>query len=402
MKGFSITLLGIAQICSWGSLYYSFPQIAEAVMVEFPWSRSQTYGALTLGLLLSAFSGLPIGRLIDQGHGRQVMTYGSLIAGLALILGSQLTQLLEFYLVFALLGFLHTATLYEAAFAIIAHRFNPLESKQHITTLTLWGGFAGSFFIPLNELILQQLNWQSLMLILGLINILLCAPIYSRMPPAQSHSMQHDAHSSKEMNLSKGTLWALKQPIFWALLVCFAFFAAASTAFKFHLYPLLLDKGLSISDVVLFLALLGPSQVAGRLILKLWGNHLSIIHLGIATAAVLPIVFAALAFLPTGLAWLLPFAILFGMATGTMTIIKGTAIPELLSQQSYGVINGAMNIPIKLIKALSPSIAAMIYLWSGSYQGLLELLVGFGLLATLSFVLASWITSKRHHLVELN
>ena len=29
-----ITALGIAQICSWGSIFYSFPLIAEAMRVE--------------------------------------------------------------------------------------------------------------------------------------------------------------------------------------------------------------------------------------------------------------------------------------------------------------------------------------------------------------------------------
>jgi hypothetical protein len=34
-----ITGLGIGQICSWGSVYYSFPSIAEAMGGDLGWSK---------------------------------------------------------------------------------------------------------------------------------------------------------------------------------------------------------------------------------------------------------------------------------------------------------------------------------------------------------------------------
>ncbi len=407
---FSITALGIAQICSWGTLYYSFPQLAEAMMLEFSWGKSQTYGALTLGLLLSAFAGLPVGAAIDKGHGRLVMTLGSVIAGLLFIVGSQLSSLIGFYIIFASIGFLHSATLYEAAFAVITNRFNAENSKRHITNLTLWGGFASTVFIPLNEWVLQTLNWRHLMLLIGLINIFVCALIYYRLPkPMPELIEQHRCEKQKKLKEldqktqeqkeqqnkpQRNLVWALAQPIFWALLICFAFFAAATTAFKFHLYPLLLEKGLAATEVVGLLAILGPAQVTGRILLRMFAEKISIMHLGILTASVLPIVFAAIAFLPIQFWLLVPFAILFGAATGTMTIIKGIAIPELLTREAYGVINGAMNIPIKTIKALSPSIAVFIWLVAGGYQGLLEVLIVFGIFAVVCFVLAVFVVKR--------
>jgi len=51
--------------------------------------------------------------------------------------------------IFAALGFLHSATLYDAAFSVIANNFNGEDSRRHITTLTFWGGFAGTVFIPI-------------------------------------------------------------------------------------------------------------------------------------------------------------------------------------------------------------------------------------------------------------
>jgi hypothetical protein len=72
-----ITGLGIGQIGSWGSLYYSFPMIAEAMGGDLGWSKPELYGAATIGLLLSGLAAYPVGSAIDRGHGRTIMTCAS-------------------------------------------------------------------------------------------------------------------------------------------------------------------------------------------------------------------------------------------------------------------------------------------------------------------------------------
>jgi len=398
--GFSISMLGIAQICSWGTLYYSFPQIAEAISQDLGFAKTQVYGALTLGLLLSAFAGLPFGAAIDRGLGKHVMTLGSLMAGVLLMLGSQLNSLLGFYVIFAAVGFLHSATLYDAAFSVIANNFNGHDSRRHITTLTLWGGFASTVFIPLIELLLQTSDWRTTMLVLGGINLFIGITIYGRLPkakPVKKPSLQGEAQMKGKPELksqNQGVRWALSHPMFWTLMICFAFFAATTTTFKFHLYPLLIEKGLSAQHVVAILAILGPSQVAGRVLLKLFSERISIIKLGVLTASMLPVVFLAFNYLPAQFLWLVPFAMIFGAATGTMTIVKGIAVPELLTRESYGAINGAMNVPVKVIKALSPTLAALVWVVTGSYAGLLDWLILLGGISALCFLVASFKTKR--------
>lgn len=395
LEGFSIVLLGIAQICSWGTLYYSFPQLAEAMMAEFTWSKSDAYGALTLSLLFSALAAVPVGRAIDKGLGRPLMTLASVLAGILLIAGSRIESLWAFYLVFSGVGLLQAATLYDAAFSLIANRFDMTTTKRHITTLTLWGGFAATVFIPLIEYLLQLGGWRNTMIVLGLINLSVAVLIYRCIPVARSHSTNKIHARTRKTSKSKNVTWALRQPMFWSLLFCFSLFAAAGTTFKFHLYPILLEKGLSASEVVAIIAVLGPSQVAGRFLLALFSEKLSITNLGIFMASSLPLVFIAFAYLPVSVYLLIPFAIAFGAASGIMTIVKGIAIPELLSKEAYGAINGAMNVPVKLIKAFSPWIAAALWYVSGSYHAVLISLAFIGLLSVVSFVIATKVESYR-------
>jgi MFS family permease len=135
-----ITGLGIGQICSWGSLYYSFPLIAEAMGRDLGYSKPELYGAAALGLVLTGLASYPAGVAIDRGHGRALMTVGSVLAGLLLLAWSQVGHLAVFYLLFAGIGLLQAATLYEPAFAVVARRFGAGNARNAMTVLTLWGG----------------------------------------------------------------------------------------------------------------------------------------------------------------------------------------------------------------------------------------------------------------------
>ncbi|MEM9220636.1 MAG: MFS transporter [Cyanobacteria bacterium P01_F01_bin.150] len=375
----SITALGIAQICSWGTLFYSFPQIATAIENDLGWLKSEIYGALTLGLLFSALSAIPIGMAIDKGYGRVVMTVGSISAGILLIAGSQISTQFEFYLVFIGIGFLHATTLYDAAFSVIAKNFDKTETKHYIASLTLWGGFAATIFIPLIELLLSHLTWREVLVVLGVVNLTLCAGIYWALPSKKQCKKNMAAHNkSIKVTTTQGVKWAMKQPVFWSLLLCFSLFAGATTAFNFHLYPMLIEKGLPLSEVVFLIAILGPSKIAGRSLIWVFSYKMSIAKLGVLVAAVLPIVFVGFAFLPSDFWMLVPFAVAFGAATGTMTIVKGIAVPEFLTPSAYGAINGAMNMPVKVIKALAPSIAAFMWYVTNDYNALLNSLIILG------------------------
>lgn len=204
--------LGIGQICSWGALYYSFPLIAEAMGRDLGWSKTELYGAATLGLLLAAAASYPIGKAIDHGYGRIIMSLGSLAAGTLFLAWSQVSALSIFFAITAGLGALQAALLYEPAFAVIA-RHNGGGARGAITALTLWGGFASTVFIPLTQLMLDQFDWRGALIGLGLIN-LACAALYwlvigqekKTSPSFTAASLPQNDHALRE---------ALRSPVFW-------------------------------------------------------------------------------------------------------------------------------------------------------------------------------------------
>jgi hypothetical protein len=105
--------LGIGQIASWGTLYYSFPLIAERMGIDLGLSKPEVYGAATIGLLSASVAAYPVGAAIDCGHGRRVMALGSGLAGLLLLAWSQIASLWALYPLLAGIGMAQVMTLYE-------------------------------------------------------------------------------------------------------------------------------------------------------------------------------------------------------------------------------------------------------------------------------------------------
>ncbi|MFU0507493.1 MFS transporter [Pseudaminobacter sp. NGMCC 1.201702] len=92
---------------------------------DLGWSKTELYGAATCGMLLAGLAAYPVGAAIDRRHGRYLMAGASVVSGLLLAAWSQVTSIVAFYAVLAVLGCMQAATLYEPAFAVIARRVGP-------------------------------------------------------------------------------------------------------------------------------------------------------------------------------------------------------------------------------------------------------------------------------------
>lgn len=394
-KTLFISVLGLGQICSWGSLYYAFPLIAESIEREMGWTRTSLYGAATVGLVLSALASFPLGKAIDQGHGRLIMTAGSLLAGFLLLAWSQVGDLLSLYLVVALLGLLQAATLYEPAFAVIARRFGAANARGGITAVTLWGGFASTVFIPLIQLMLDAWGWRGALIGLGVINISICALAYwSVIRPDADHP---SAITTLNVGAPPSTHLrdAMRLPVFWALALAFTAHAAAFTAFTFHLYPLLMERGFDPGAVVIAMALIGPAQVGGRIAITLLARRSSMRTIGSLVVLGFPVAFAALAFLPPSYPAILFVTVLYGAANGVLTIVRGAAVPEMLTKESYGAVMGAMNIPSTVTRAFAPLAAAALWSTSQSYDLVIQAILVGSVILVVAFWLASALSRRR-------
>ena len=396
-----ITALGVGQICSWGSLYYSFPLIAETMNADLGWSKPSLYGAATLGLIATALSAYPVGIAIDRGYGRWIMGIASILAGCFLLVWSQATSIAMFYLAVTALGALQAALLYEPAFAVIARRMGPEHARPAITSLTLWGGFASTVFVPLVQWLLNQWGWREALVTLAAINVFLCATTYLIFIRPQ-HDIAAQGLVSRNVQKAQNKQAvrdALHKPVFWALLASLTTYAAVFSAFTFHMYPMLLERGLNTTSVVQAIALIGPAQVAGRIVLSIFARQVPVRVVGVIIAMLFPLVFGALMLLPPGFTTIAILCIAYGSINGIFTIVRGMVVPEMLSRHAYGAINGLITIPFFTAKAAAPLGAAALWTIADSYGNVLYAIVVGSCIFAFSFIVAA-ILSRPRKLIE--
>ena len=97
-KNPKIWTLAIAETLVWSGQFYLFPALLLEWNQSFEWSVSLISGAFSISLLASAFFSIFVGRIIDRGKGRILMTFSALIGGLVLIFLSQIQSIGLFYL----------------------------------------------------------------------------------------------------------------------------------------------------------------------------------------------------------------------------------------------------------------------------------------------------------------
>lgn len=376
--------LAAAQLVSWGSVYYSFSLFVMPMERDLGWSRTELNGALSLGLLLSGIAAFPVGAWIDRSGGRAVMSLGSLLAVLLLATWSSVARLPAFYLIWMGLGVALAATLYEPAFAVLT-RLHPETYRTRITALTLIGGFASTVFIPLTAFLIGALGWRAALLVLAAANLAVALPVHAFLLRDRGGEPRRAAFFGEPVRR------ALRHRVFWALALAIIAYYLSFAALTFHIVPLLQERRVPTATLLAAVACFGPAQVAGRIALLALGRHATAARSGRIAFAAYPVAVALLLVFPHSPAALFAFSLLYGAANGVVTVVRGTAVPELLWREGYGAVNGALTLPQNLARAAAPFCAALLWRAAGGYDAVLAAMLALGIAAAGAF----WYASRR-------
>lgn len=386
-----VLALATAQLASWGTIYYSFSLFVLPMEAELGWSRASLNGALSVGLLCAGLCAYGVGAWIDRRGGRALMSGGTLLSATLLALWSQVGSLTALYAIWIGLGVAMAAILYEPVFAVLTRSF-PESFRNRITVLTFIAGFASTVFIPLTQMLIDRIGWRDTLLALAAINLAVCLPVHLfwlRDHVPTGTTPVGDA-AARQAPLRR----ALRHPVFWALTLCLTCYSATFSALTFHIIPLLAERGIATAVAISAVALIGPSQVAGRLLVFLLGARLPTAVTGRAVVLALPASLLLLILFPQSVAVLFLAAALYGGANGIMTILRGTAVPDLMWPEGYGAINGALALPSMAALAGAPLGAALIWSAAGGYGAVLWALFATAMLAAAAFWAAAALAGR--------
>lgn len=380
----TVAALAAGQLLCWAALYYGFSSFVLPMQRAMGWSKPDMMGAFTIGLAMWGAATYAAGAAIDHGRGRAVMTLGAALAGIGFLVWSRADSLPWLYAAWVLLGAAMAMTLYEPAFNVLTKRF-PAQYREGITALTLVGGFASTLSFPAVAWLLALSDWRGALTVIGIVLLVGVAPLHAwalRGTPRQDTPPRaHDAADDATLHE------ALRERSFWLLTATFTLYSFAAAALWAHIMPALAAKGLSDARALAVVVWFGPAQVAGRLAYLAFGRWVSSRVLGLVVLGGLPVSLAIFA-LADGTLALLLFALLFGLANGLVTIVRGSLVPEYFGSEHVGRISGAMAAIALLSRAVAPLATAWLLLALPGYRELLLGLAVLGAVAVFAFAMA--------------
>lgn len=341
--------LGTAQTLAWGSTYYLPALLARPMAAGLGLPISQIWIAFTVALLASAVLGPFAGRAIDRWGGRPVLMGTSVLFALGLASLSQVQGSTSLMLAWLLIGMAMGSGLYEAAFAALV-RLHGTQARAAITGITLIAGFASTVGWPLTALLETEFGWRGACLGWAGLHLLVGLPLNASIPRAAALPEPPQVVGADAPTALPHT--PPPRHTAWLLSYVFAATWFISTAMAAHLPQLLVASGATLAGAVAIGALVGPAQVAGRM---LEFGFLRRLHPLLSARA------AALAH-PVGVVcWMVvgpvagpAFALLHGAGNGILTIAKGTLPLVYFGPVGYGQRQGIMMAPSRVAQAFAP------------------------------------------------
>ncbi|MEO7549196.1 MAG: MFS transporter [Ramlibacter sp.] len=375
--------LSLGQLISWGSVFYTFALLMEPVERELGLTRAQSSLAFSLALLAEGALAWPVGRWIDRGHERAVMTGGSLLVAVCFVLHSQVTSPAGFYAVWIGLGAALSATLYTPVFAVVTRRF-PDDFRRAIITLTFLGGLASTVFIPLSAWLIHVLGWRHALWVLAALHLLVCVPLHAialRGAPRPRTAARPDAARSSPSTY-------LRSAPFLLIGVFVIGMMGVTAALPPHMISLLRETGLSETWVIAIPASIGVIQVLGRLLLYFFERHFDVHLANRLIPWLLPLGLGALLAAGGHPRAALLFVLFYGLGNGMLTIVKGTAIALYVNREHVASLNGALGLPSALARAMAPLLLGLLWTAQAGYSRGLWLLLAMSVVAAGALALA--------------
>lgn len=340
----TIVVLGSTQTLAWASSYYLPAILADRIAHDTGVSTTWLFATFSVALVLSAIVGPHVGRMIDRGGGNRVLAASNLLFAAGLVLLQLAQSLAMLQVAWLVLGLGMGLGLYDAAFAVLG-RIYGTNARGAITGITLIAGFASTVGWPLTAWGASTIGWRETCLAWAALHVLAGLPLNYWCLPRPAAAVETRTMAADE-----------KVPIDRTMvLLAFAFAAAwvVTAGMAAHFPRILEAAGASPAQAIAAGALIGPAQVAARL---LEAGPLARLH---------PLISARLATLthPVGAAVLLvagggvassAFALLHGSGNGIITIARGTVPLALFGAKNYGYRLGLIGMPSRFLSALAP------------------------------------------------
>ncbi|GJE12817.1 hypothetical protein FOHLNKBM_3869 [Methylobacterium longum] len=348
-----ICALGVMQILAWGSTYYLPAVLAEPIARDTGWPLAWIVGGLSVGLLVAALASPRVGAVIQARGGRPVLALAALVLAAGLTILGLAPSLPVFLAGWVLLGFGMGCGLYDPAYATLGRLYGA-NARSAITHLTLLGGFASTVCWPLSAFLAAQVGWRGACFAYAGLHLAVTLPlVLAFIPPAPGTAATARSGVQAAPSLEPGQRRAVLL-MMGVLVLGGAIMALVSV----HLITLLQARGVALEAAVTYGGLIGPSQVAARLI-EIAGRGRY--HPLWTLTAAFTLVGLGLSLLAAHWSDIALALILYGAGNGVYSIARGTVPLALFGPDHYAGLVGRLARPGLVAQAAAPPLGAVLF-----------------------------------------
>jgi len=355
----AIWFLAAAQTIIWAGIYYSFPALLVQWEAALGWSKTDLTLCFTSAVAASALSSPLAGRLIDRGHGPLILAGAAFCGGLLVGSLSFVNSYPLFWLIWVLIGVMMSACLYEPCFALVM-RARGINAKRSITLITLVAGFASTLSFPMAHVLSEAIDWRAATLGFGLFVCCAGAPLAW----FGAHLLEGEKRSADARTRPvpvQSTHRFLRHPAFWLLAIGFALMALNHGIVLNHFLPLMDERRFDPAIAVFAASMIGPMQVAGRLAMMALERHVTIHAITMASFTAVSCATLFLLGAEAVPVLVIGYVVLQGSGYGVTSIMKPVVTRDILGEQNFGAITGAMAVPYLAAFAFAPYLGSVLW-----------------------------------------
>jgi predicted MFS family arabinose efflux permease len=358
-----IGAIGITQIIGWGSTFNLPGGLGDRIAADLGFSLTVALLGPTVMLVVLAGASWLLAGTFERVGTRQVMSIGTVIAALGLLLLAGAQDRITWLLPWFVLGVAGAGILTTAAQIAVAEIAGD-QARQSIGILALFSGLAATIFWPLTNALDEAIGWRATLVVLAASFVVICLPLVRWAIPPHASGARPAATSSP------GSETTLDWAAFWLMAGAIAANGFITWGFSLTLIPLFEDRGLSRTEAVAIASSLGLVQLATRAVDVLGGKRWSGLATGLVASMILPLSYVLL-LVGHGNRVVLAFVVLYGLAGGAMAVARGTIPLAVFPRGAYARASARLALPLNLAFATAPPVFGAILTRAGADAALI-------------------------------
>ena len=365
-RTFLVGYLVLFTLIVFGS-FHSFGIFLKPLTQALGIGRAEVSAAISISWLLNGISAAISGRLSDRFGPRPVMMIGTLLIGLAYLLMSTCSTVLELILFLGVLLGLGMGPSFAVTTATTAKWFS--ERRGLMLGIVMSGTGLGRIIVaPLSHYFIEHFQVRTAYMILAGAVLCLALPLTAliRQAPEKDPGITIPGKDSPANQIEITVKEAIRDVPFWLLLFIWLLVPLTIQLWQVHFFPYVSDKGIPETAASLLFIFFGTGLMAGRIGWGAVADRLGSIRTFTFVLMMISLVqFSTIAVSRLWTVYLL--AALFGLSMGGNDTVFVKLVTEIFGTRSVGTIIGIMSLAFAISSSMGPLIAGFIVDQTRSY-----------------------------------